>query len=76
MKDDYVSVEGHSDLVRDPTTNAVLNINKSEIQNAREAKKVRLAKMKEEQDLKDKVNSLENDMKDIKSLLSQLVEKL
>jgi hypothetical protein len=76
MKKDYVSVEGHADLVRDPKSNAVLNINKSEIQNAREAKKIRQQKMREEQELKETVDTLKEEMNDIKSLLSQLVEKL
>lgn len=76
MKDNYVSVEGHADLVRDPESNAILNINKSEIENARQAKKLRLQKMKEEQELRETVDTLQEDMKDIKNLLSQLVEKL
>jgi uncharacterized FlaG/YvyC family protein len=76
MKKDYVSVDGHADLVRDPKSNAVLNINKSEIQNAREAKKIRQQKLREEQELKETVDTLKEEMNDIKSLLSQLVEKL
>lgn len=76
MKKDYVSVEGHADLVRDPNSNAILNINKSEIQNAREAKRIRQQKLREEQELKETVDTLKEEMNDIKSLLSQLVEKL
>lgn len=70
------AVKDEPDFARDPESGAIININRTEIQNAREAKKHRKRKAQEERNLKEKVNSLENDMRDIKSLLSQLVEKL
>ncbi|MDC0889100.1 hypothetical protein OAS42_00480 [bacterium] len=74
--DDYVKVQDEPDLVRDPESGAIININRSSIQKAKDAKKKRLAKQSEEDKLRNKVDVLESDISDIKSLLSQLVEKL
>ena len=70
------SVKDEPDLARDENTGAILFINKSEIESAKEAKRLRHLKKQQEKNLKDKVESLEKDMSDIKSLLSQIVEKL
>lgn len=70
------SVKDEPDLARDVKSGAILNINRVEIQNAREAKRLRQAKKQEERNLKDKVDKLEKDMSDIKALLSTIVEKL
>lgn len=70
------SVKDEPDLARDVKSGAILNINRVEIQNAREAKRLRQMKKQEEKNLKDKVDKLEKDMSDIKALLSTIVEKL
>jgi hypothetical protein len=70
------AVKDEPDLARDEESGAILNINRTEIQNAREQKRLRQQKQIEEKNLKAKVDRLENDIGDIKSLLSQLVEKL
>ena len=74
--DELVPVEGHDNLVRDPKSGAILNINKREIQNAREQKKIRKQRLEEQEKLKETVGKLEEDVKEIKSLLSQIAEKL
>jgi hypothetical protein len=76
MDDKMIKVEGFNDLVRDPTTGAILNINKSEIETAREQKRLRRQKELEEAELRESVSKLENEMGEIKNLLSRLVEKL
>jgi len=63
----YKSVEGHDNLVRDTSTNAVLNINKDEISAARRRKLERKQKEKEFEDLK-------NDVTEMKSMLQKLIE--
>ena len=65
----YKDVEGHSNLVRDTSTNAVLNINKDEISAARKRKLERRQKEQEFENLKDEVG-------DIKKMLTQIIEKL
>ena len=65
----YKKVEGNSDLVRDTSTGAILNINKDEISAARRRKLERKQKEKEFEDLK-------NEVGDIKNMLTKIIEKL
>lgn len=69
-------IKDDGEWVRDTDTGVILNINKEEIKAARERKKLRLQQTKEEKNLKDKVDKLEQDMGDIKNLLSQIAERL
>ena len=71
-----LKVEGHSNLARDPKSGAIININRSEIEAARERKRLRAAKADEEKQLKEDVSLLKNEMSEIKHLLSKLVEKI
>ncbi len=40
----YVPVKGHSGLVRDTETNALINVNAPEIEQARERKRLKITK--------------------------------
>ncbi|MDC0006182.1 hypothetical protein OAE42_05690 [Gammaproteobacteria bacterium] len=71
-----LKVNGHPNLVRDPKSGAILNINKDEITSARARKIARAEKELEEQQLKADVLSLKNEIGDIKQLLAQIVEKI
>jgi hypothetical protein len=66
---DYKKVEGHSDLIRDLETNAVINTNKTAYQ---DYLKMREEKLKEKQ----RLDNLENEVGEIKSLLYKLLDKL
>ena len=66
---EHKKVEGHPGLIRDLETNAVINNDKSAYQNYI---LVRDQKLKE----KERIDKLENEVGDIKSLLQQLVDKL
>jgi len=66
---EYKKVEGHSDFVRDLETNADINNNKTAYQNY---VNLRDQKLKE----KERLDKLENEMGEIKSLLLKLVDKL
>lgn len=70
----YVPVKGYSGLVRDTQTNALINVNSVEIEQARERKRLKLQKKEEEQTLKTRVETIENDLTEIKSLLKALLE--
>jgi hypothetical protein len=72
---DKVKVEGFSDLVRDKKTGAVININSTESDLARQRKYNWRAQLQEQEQLKSDVDQLKNDMSDIKDLLTKLVEK-
>ena len=65
----YKNVEGHSNLVRDTSTGAILNINKDEISAARKRK---LERRQKEQEIVD----LKNEVSEIKNMLNKLIEKL
>ena len=63
-----IKVEGHTHLVRDEESHAIINT---------DVKQYRLT-MKRRQMLrtqKDEINSLKNDMSEIKSLLKELINK-
>lgn len=66
--DRYIKVEGRADLVRDRHTNAILNINKGDIE---QAKSIRAQQLKDRQEL----DQLKTDVSEIKSLLLKLLEK-
>ena len=65
---EYMKVKDHPGLVRDPESQAILNINKTEIEIARERKKLRKQKENEFEELK-------NEVSEIKGLLLKLIEK-
>ena len=64
-----VKVQGHRNYVRDKNSGAILNINKAEIEEARKRKAERKEKDKE-------IESLKNEVSDIKSMLTKVIEKL
>ena len=66
---EYKKVEGHPGLIRDLETNAVINNDKSAYQNYIQ---LREQKLKE----KERLDRLENEVGDIKSLLKQIIDKL
>ena len=66
---DYKKVEGHPGLIRDLQSTAVINKDKSAYQNYIQ---LRDQKLKE----KERLDKLENEVGEIKSLLQKLVDKL
>lgn len=64
-----VKIEGHTGLVKDMKTGAILNINSTEVEQAKERKRLRRQKDKEFEDLK-------NEVGEIKDLLHKLIERL
>jgi len=66
---DYKKVEGHPGLIRDLETNAIINSDKSAYQSYIQ---LREQKLKE----KERLDKLENEVGEIKSLLQKLVDKL
>ena len=68
MENRYFKVEGHSFLVRDSQTNAIVNRDR---QGYDSYKNLRKAKGRE----KERIDRLENDVNEIKDLLIQLINK-
>lgn len=62
-------VDGHPDLYRDETTNAILNSNSVGYDSYKQARKKRL-------DQQTQIDNIVRDIDDIKSLLNQIIKKL
>jgi hypothetical protein len=73
MKKEYVKVSGHSDLVRDPETNSIINKNKSEYNEYMMRKNLKSEENQKVQTIEDEVASIKSDVNEIKSLLRELI---
>jgi hypothetical protein len=70
---DFLKVEGHSSLVRDTATGAILNNNRTEYEEYLYRKrKAELREAEISQHTED-INNIKNELSDIKQLLLQLV---
>ena len=67
------SVEGHSDLARDPRTNSIVNVNKTEYEQYLARREVKSEKNQKVQKLEDELASMKGDIDEIKSLLKELL---
>ena len=72
---DYLKVEGHKDLVRDVSSNAIVNRNK----NAYETAKLRAAEARKQRDeirgATREINTLKCEMHEIKDMLKKLLDR-
>ena len=65
----YEKVEGNNYLVRDPQSQAILNTDHESFEVARQAKKLRKEKLEQQDQMKNDIEGLKQDMKEIKTLL-------
>jgi len=72
--DKYQKVEGHSSLIRDNQTGAILNTNRSEIARARKRKEAKKRETEKLNSLSNEVITLKSEISEIKELLFRLVE--
>jgi predicted transcriptional regulator len=68
----HIKVEGHTNLVRDKRTGAILNTNTTEIERARKLKQVSDERKEHINSLTEDVKGLKEDMNEIKQLLLKL----
>lgn len=78
-----VNIEGYSSLKKDTTNGGVVNTNKSAYKNYMKKKSSALAKYNKQEQVNDKVSRLENDINsmrnevsEIKDILTNLAKKL
>ena len=69
----YLKVDSDHGLLRDVNTNAIVNNNYNEYEQFVQVSKLKFNEKKEIEDLKSDVNSMKNDLDEIKSLLKSLV---
>ena len=69
-----VRVKGHSDLVRDPVTNAIINTNKSKYEEYISRRNIKKSETQKVQDLEDELPCIKDDLNEIKSLLKEIIK--
>ena len=69
-----VKIDGNNGLVRDTHSKAILNTDRVGLEKYLADREIALKQHQEKTDLKDKVDRLETDMSEIKSLLQALVQ--
>lgn len=70
---EYLKVEGHTELLRDPITNSIINTNMSEYQQYIARRNVKTEENQKVQTIEEEVASMKEDLDEIKSLLRSLV---
>jgi hypothetical protein len=68
----YIKVEGHSSLVRDQTTKAILNLNMSDYENYMLTKRIKEDEDRRVDNIETEMNIIRNDLEEIKNLLRNL----
>lgn len=76
MKNQYRKVHDEIGYVKDTVSGAILNINKNEVEAARERKKQRKQQERELESMKETVHNLKNEMSEVKELLNKIAERL
>lgn len=75
MSDNYVPVKGFSGLVRNTENNAIINTNRTEIEQARKRKALKRKQKQEQQELEREVETIKDDVSEIKNMLKMLLSK-
>ena len=72
MNTKFSKVEGYNNLIRDNSTNAILNTNMSDYQNYKNLKLAKESEGQKLQKLEDDMCRMKNDLDEIKNLLRSL----
>ena len=75
MKDKFYRVEGHSQVVKNPSKGTLLNTNKVELNSARKRKLARKENEQKQNRLEQEVGDLRSQIDRLTSVIEQLVEK-
>ena len=67
------TVEGHSDLARDPQNGSIVNVNNTEYEQYLARREVKNEKNQKVQNLEEELASMKGDIDEIKSLLNELL---
>lgn len=71
----FLKVEGNDSLVRDVRTKAIINANNSEYENYIKQRNITKSRKDQIQQNTDEINSIKEDLSEIKSLLLSLLQK-
>lgn len=75
MNHEYLRVEGHNHLLRDPHTNSIINLNMSDYNQYITRKNVKSEENKKIENLENDVANIKNDLDEIKNLLKIIANK-
>ena len=67
------TVDGHSDLARDPNNGSIINVNKTEYNQYLTRREVKSEKNQKVQNIEDELTNMKGDIDEIKSLLKELL---
>lgn len=67
------TVEGHSDLARNPQNGSIINVNNIEYQQYLARREVKIEKKQKVQNLEDELATMKDDIDEIKSLLKEFL---
>lgn len=70
---EYLKVEGHSNLLRDPQTNSIVNKNKMGYNEYIAKRNKKLEENQKIQTLEQDVSTMKEDLNEIKSLLKEII---
>lgn len=69
-----LKVQGYDGLVRDPSSQAIVNTNKIEYRNYIKQREAALLKLQEQNRQTEEINNLKKDVSEIKEMLLQLLK--
>jgi hypothetical protein len=70
----YIKVEGHDNLVRDKTTNAIINTNESDYQTYLKLKQKKEKSNNKITDIENELNAIKSDIGEIKKMLEIILK--
>lgn len=73
MHNKYLKVQGYEGLVRDTSTGAIINTNRTELDNYLRQKEINEQKNLQLSQNTEDINSMKNDLQELKSLIYQLL---
>jgi chemotaxis methyl-accepting protein methylase len=76
MKIEYHGVKGHSDLLRDPNTNSIVNSNNSDYEKYVARRNAQVMESQKTENIEEDLANLKSEMNEIKSLLQELVSNV
>lgn len=68
----YLKVENHTNLIRDPSSKAILNTDKSGLQDYYRRKEISKKEVMEREETKQRLAKMEEEMQEIKMLLKEI----
>lgn len=71
----YLKVEGHNDLFRDPQTNSIINANMAEYQQYLTRRSLKNEETQRINNLESDVSGIKDDLNEIKTLLRSLINE-